>query len=177
MTTAQKDKRLGELILYIASRCERAQYFGKTKLNKILFYADFLYYKKTGDSITGQEYMRLDQGPAPRRLVPVVETLRGERFAFRKEHLFGRVQERPLAIDEPDLTLFSGDQIAMVNEVIEAFWDQTGKAVSDLSHNLPCWQLAANGESIPYPTIFLSDRPLSEAEIEHGRRLTVELGL
>ena len=92
MTTAQRDKRLGELILYIASRCERAQYFGKTKLNKILFYADFLYYKKTGDSITGQEYMRLDQGPAPRRLVPVVEALKRERFAFRKESLFGRVQ-------------------------------------------------------------------------------------
>lgn len=177
MTTGQRDKRLGELILYIASRCERAQYFGKTKLNKILFYADFLYYKKTGASITGQEYMRLDQGPAPRRLVPVVEALKGERFAFRKERLFGRVQERPLAIDEPDLTLFSGDQIAMVNEVIEAFWDQTGKAVSDLSHSLPSWQLAANGETIPYSTIFLSDRPLSEAEIEHGRRLTVELGL
>ena len=75
------------------------------------------------------------------------------------------------------MTLFSGDQIAMVNEVIEAFWDQTGKAVSDLSHSLPSWQLAANGETIPYSTIFLSDRPLSEAEIEHGRRLTVELGL
>src|ERR1700732_1054589 len=174
MITAQKDKRLGELILYITSRCERAHYFGKAKLNKVLFYADFLYYKKTGDSITGHEYMRLDQGPAPRRRVLVVEALRGKRFAFRKEHLFGRVQERPLAIGEPDLTLFSGDQIAMVNEVIEAFWDQTGKAVSDLSHNLPFWQLAANGETIPYPTIFLSDRPLGEAEIEHGRRLTVE---
>src|SRR5258708_40059688 len=107
----------------------------------------------------------------------VVEAMRGERFALRTEHLFGRVQERPLAIDEPDLTLFSGDQIAMVNDVIEAFWDRTGKAVSDLSHDLPCWQLAANGETIPYPTIFLSDRLLSEAEIEHGRRIAVELGL
>jgi hypothetical protein len=77
----------------------------------------------------------------------------------------------------PDLTLFSGDQIAMVNDVIEAFWEQTGKAVSDLSHHLPSWQLAAPGETIPYPTIFLSDRLLTEAEIEHGRRLAAELGL
>jgi len=177
MTRTEKDKKLAELILYIASRCERARYFGKTKLNKVLFYADFLYYKKTGASITGQEYMRLEQGPAPRRMMPVVEELKGARLAFRTEHLFGRVQERPLAIAEPDLTLFSGDQIAMVNEIIEAFWDQTGKAVSDLSHDLPGWQLAEDGETIPYPTIFLSDRPLSEAELDHGKRLAVELGL
>jgi hypothetical protein len=38
------DKRLGELMLYIAKKSQFDQNFGSTKLNKILFYADFVSY-------------------------------------------------------------------------------------------------------------------------------------
>jgi hypothetical protein len=176
MTVNEKDKRLAELILYIARRCEKAKYFGKLKLNKILFFADFLYYKKSGETITDQEYMRLDNGPVPRRMVPVVEGM-GGRLAFKQERLFDMFQERPIALDEPDLSGFSGDQIAMVNDIILEFWDQTGAALRDLSHELPCWQLANDRETIPRPAIFLSDRSLTEEEVEYGRRLATELGL
>ena len=37
----------------------------KTKLLKEMFYADFLYYKNFGASITGLEYAKLDYGPVP----------------------------------------------------------------------------------------------------------------
>jgi len=57
------DAKMAELILYVSDRCQLDPAYGSTKLNKILFYADFLYYAKHGTSITGQEYMRLDKGP------------------------------------------------------------------------------------------------------------------
>ena len=38
-------------------------------------------------------------------------------------------------------------------------------------------KLARDRETIPYETVFLSDRPLTEEEIEYGRRLATELGL
>jgi hypothetical protein len=62
------EARLRELILYIAARCERDPRFGATKLNKILLFADFLAYFRRRRPITGVEYMRLPNGPAPRRL-------------------------------------------------------------------------------------------------------------
>ena len=65
------DRRLAELILYIAEKCERDPNFGATKLNKILAFADFSAYFETGRPITGAEYMRTPQGPVPRRLPPV----------------------------------------------------------------------------------------------------------
>ena len=37
----------------------------KTKLNKLLFYADFGYYKKTGYSMTGLTYRAIPLGPVP----------------------------------------------------------------------------------------------------------------
>jgi hypothetical protein len=57
--------------LLIATRSEGDEPFGAVKLNKLLFYADFFAYVKFGECITGQEYQKLAQGPAPRRMLPV----------------------------------------------------------------------------------------------------------
>ncbi|MDH5642316.1 MAG: Panacea domain-containing protein, partial [Nitrospira sp.] len=62
-----------ELILYVASQCEQDTYWNSTKLNKILFYSDFLAYKVNGQSITGADYFALERGPAPKALVPIRE--------------------------------------------------------------------------------------------------------
>ena len=69
------DDKLKELMLYVVEKSETDPTFGAIKLNKILFFSDFLMYWKTGKSITGQEYMKLERGPAPRRLLPVQKEL------------------------------------------------------------------------------------------------------
>ncbi len=38
---------------------------GKTKLFKLLYFADFMHFKETGKSITGMEYEAWDYGPVP----------------------------------------------------------------------------------------------------------------
>ena len=47
-----------ELVLYIASRCERDPTFGAVKLNKELFFSDFWAYAEFGEPITGAEYIK-----------------------------------------------------------------------------------------------------------------------
>ena len=37
------------------------------------------------------------------------------------------------------------------------------------------WQIATEGETIPYETVFLSNEPLSEAEIVRGREIAAEI--
>lgn len=176
--TSKEDRRLTELILYVAERCTEMELFGKVKLNKILFWSDFLYFKKTGHPITGQQYMRLDQGPGPRRMLPVLnKMIEGGKLVLKNERVFSKVQERPIALVEADLGDFTGDQIAMVDAVIDALWDRTGREVSLLSHELAGWQIVEDRETIPYSTILLSDRQPTDAELEYGRRLAVELGL
>ena len=44
--------RLLELILYVAEKCQDDPKFGATKLNKILWWADFLAYAQHGTPIT-----------------------------------------------------------------------------------------------------------------------------
>ncbi len=46
-------EKLRELVLYIADKCEEDRTFGAVKLNKILFYADFISFAEYGEPITG----------------------------------------------------------------------------------------------------------------------------
>jgi hypothetical protein len=172
------DRKFRELILHIARESERDEHFGATKLNKILFYSDFWAYRKLGRSITGQQYQKLDKGPAPRRLLPVVRRMeaRGECVVAEREY-FGRTQKILLARREPELSLFSGAEIAIVHQVLARLAGLSATDVSELSHQFIGWQLAGEGEDIPYSTALLGQpRPPTPAEIEYGERLAEELG-
>jgi|SRR5271169_6899363 len=57
-----------ELMLYAAEKSVEDPAFGATKLNKILFFSDFLCFGLAGHSITGASYQRLKNGPAPVQL-------------------------------------------------------------------------------------------------------------
>src|SRR5215467_9574991 len=83
------DEKFKELILYIASHSEDDPAFGATKLNKLLFFADFITYLRLGHPITGQEYQRLENGPAPRRMLPAkAELLLDNDIAISKPMYF-----------------------------------------------------------------------------------------
>lgn len=176
---AQKDsdKFLGELMLYIASRCTAHPKFGATKLNKILFFSDFIAFRQDGKPITGARYMKLEHGPVPRRLVPVLEHLIDERAAVIQEKplLSGRRQKRLIALRDANLGLFTAPQIELVHKVIEAFQDATAEQVSDVSHSR-IWVIADENEDIPYEAAFISDEGITESDVQRAKELAEELG-
>jgi len=170
------DKKLGELMLYIAGRSECDPQFGATKLNKILFYSDFIMYSKRRVPITGQEYMRLEKGPAPRRLVPVRDELTNEGWAvIKKTKYHGYNQNRLIALREPDLSLFTAEEIAEVDRVISELADYTGTQTSTLSHLFVGWKAAGDKETIPYSTVFLSNREPTADENQRGLKIAQRL--
>src|SRR5271154_2692094 len=106
------DEKLRELIVYLSILSEGDRFYGAVKLNKLLFYADFMAYLRFGASITGQEYQRLEHGPAPRRLRPIVERMKKVGDIIVREETFGGFRQvRTLARREPDLSLFSGPEV------------------------------------------------------------------
>ena len=175
----ENEKKFKELLLYVSRKCANDPTFGATKLNKILFYSDFFAYANLGEPITCFDYQRLRWGPAPRRLLPVqTEMIEKGELVLQSVHLLGgKIQKRTINLRNPDLSVFSAEEIAQVDEVIEALESARADVVSDLSHRLVGWKVVQEGESIPYNTIFLSDEPLTEAEVERGRELAKEYGL
>lgn len=172
-----KDQKFRELVLYIARETESDPKCGKTKLYKILFYSDFWAYQKWGHSISGQDYQKLRNGPAPRRALPVIQGMLKKDCVWAERDYFGRPQQKLLALREPDLSDFSGEEIAIVQDVINILRPYDATEVSNLSHRFIGWQLAAEGEPIPYSTVALGEpRPPTPSEIEYGQQLARELG-
>jgi hypothetical protein len=174
---APDDAKLAELMLYVARRSEQDAEFGAIKLNKVLFYSDFIAYGRLRRPITAQVYQKLERGPAPRRLLPVQRKLLKEGAAATqiRDH-FGFEQKRLVALRLPNLSGFTGEEIAIVDEVIDLLRDHNASEVSALSHELACWQLADLNQDIPYEAILLSSRPLTESEKAHARTIRPSRG-
>jgi hypothetical protein len=170
------DAKLKELILFIASRSQDDPRFGSTKLNKLLFFADFLAYAKLGRAITGHPYFRLPNGPAPQAMVPIREEMIEERsLAIQDRDHYGRNQKVPIALREPDLTKFSAQEIAVVTDVLIAYRKDNAKALSELSHRFDGWKLAEDREVIPYEVTLVRFKNPSEEDRENALAMGAEL--
>src|SRR5262245_51395664 len=125
---ADNDK-FRELIIFFADESEGDRSFGATKLNKLLFYADFVAYLKFGKPITGQRYQKLENGPAPRALLPIVREMEegGDVTRVTRDY-HGKSQKRLVARREPDLDKFSGPEVQLMHQAVEEFW---GKNASE----------------------------------------------
>lgn len=172
----EAEKRLAELMLHIANKCEDDPNFGATKLNKILWWADFISYAKTGKPITGVEYQRLGNGPAPKRLLPVRKKLCDKQEAVVKKHIKynNRTQQRLIALREANYDLFTAQEIAMVDEIISDFWEDNASSISQFSHG-KAWEIAKDKQSMPYESIFLSDNPTTRFDVIRTHELADEL--
>ncbi len=168
-------KKLKELILYVSDKCLQHNKFGATKLNKILFFSDFIAYHQRGISITGETYFKLDNGPAPKHLLPVREELRQAKdleISIRKT--FAGDQLRPIALRPPNLSEFDGEEISIVDEVITALRDKSSEEVSEMSHLFPGWILVNTKEDIPYETVYIND-PSKILVTDHNNKKAQEL--
>lgn len=170
-------KRLKEIILYVAEKSQGDERFGATKLNKILYYSDFMAYGLFGKSLTGALYQRIPRGPAPKALVPVRDELVQAGDAHIEERAwFNRTQKRLIALRSADLTRFRAEEIKLVDQIIYYFRSANASQVSELSHVEMGWKLAEDKETIPYETAFLSNEPLAHEEIKRFQELAADHG-
>ena len=166
------DGKFRELILLIARESEGDPRFGSIKLNKLLFYADFVAYQHLGKPITGQEYFALPQGPAPRYMVPIREKMEADGdIAIRQRETWTDVQDRTFALREPDLKKFTAEEVDLVHAIIHGCRGLSGKYLSELTHRFAGWKLANEKETIPYSVALIHRRTPTQTEIERARSL------
>ena len=64
-------KKFSEMAVYFTGKLEP----WKTKLNKLMFYADFIMYNQTGFSMSGAQYRAIPMGPVPNNFNSIFEYL------------------------------------------------------------------------------------------------------
>ena len=165
-------KKFRDLMLYLAHLSRKDPHFGAVKLNKLLYYCDFIAFFRLGAPITGAEYRRLPEGPAPLQLLSERDYLiEHEEARLERQPYFRYVQQR-LVPTSDDASLwtnrFSTAELAIISEVLEAMWNMTAREVSELSHRELGWILAEPKEVIPYETAALAPEGDVEADAMFG---------
>lgn len=124
----------------------------KTKLNKLMFYADFKHFKDYAISITGVQYAHLPYGPAPDHYEMYLAALHDEEEAVSiNEVQYNEYSGEYLqAMKEPVLAMFSTSELKILAMVKEQFTEFTAKRISDISHQEKGYQETGNGDLISY---------------------------
>lgn len=165
-----------ELVLFIAQRSEGDPAFGATKLNKLLYYSDFLAYLSFGRPITGHRYQKLPKGPAPRALMPILQAMEsGDEIRRVKRQYYDKTQQRVLALREANLDVFSSKEIDLVSKIIHECWGKSGSQMSAISHRFRGWMLAKDGEDIPYEVALVQFQQPDKADAKHWLKVAPDL--
>lgn len=148
--------KLAEMIIYISEKSRDDAKFGMTKLYKILFTADFNYYGLKGESISGATYIHLPKGPAPRGMQEIILSLvTAGRIKLEEKTVFNYKQKRVEPIMGSDMSKFSEEEIAMIDDIIETCRPFNATDLSDWTHQLNPWIHTEDYEEIPYKSIFV----------------------
>lgn len=123
----------------------------KTKLNKLLFYADFIHFKEYTISITGSQYARIPFGPASNGYDFYYAILISQ-DAIEIEEMYypDFTGEKFIAKREPDLNIFSASELRILASVKEHFKDYNASDISKYSHQEKGYQDTQIGETISY---------------------------
>jgi hypothetical protein len=141
---------LKELTHYICWRTDDPTKLGATKLNKALWFSDTIAYRMSGRSITGTPYVKRQFGPAPKRILSVLDDLAKEgKIAIRQRQRFNYLQREFVALTPASGTAFSEEDRDIIDQVVA--WvcnEHTASSISELSHD-GIWEAAEEGEEIP----------------------------
>jgi putative zinc finger/helix-turn-helix YgiT family protein len=146
-----KDIDINRLLNAVKLLCYQTTVY-KTKLNKLLFYADFKHFKQHGASITGLCYAHIPYGPVP------------DQFEFIFEKLIeidpALVREEDAALDcsaeyfrceaEPDKSVFSLTELEVLIQVKDFFRAFSAREIKDYSHEEEGYKQTRNSELISY---------------------------
>ncbi|GAA4022469.1 hypothetical protein GCM10022386_01710 [Flavobacterium cheonhonense] len=138
---ALNKERISNLVLAFILRCKE-DFNDRLKLNKLLFYTDFLSYKKRGYSITGLTYRAIQYGPVPSyydNMYTILENDGVVMSTWKKEE-DGSGKEIFTAEKDFDSTVFEAHDIEIIDLVIDKFKDTSSWDLVELSHGEQSWK-------------------------------------
>ncbi|MDD4992741.1 MAG: DUF4065 domain-containing protein [Paludibacter sp.] len=124
-----------QMVVYFARNCSPVT----TKMNKLLYYADFLNYNRTGYAISGMTYQAKTWGPVPERydgLYGNVSDIVERVVEFYSGDVSG---ERLKTEEEFDATLFNDEELKSMEKVVARFKNMPTKDIVLISHDELAW--------------------------------------
>lgn len=176
MPAAESFERLQALLHYVCDKADDPSKLGRIKLNKVPWYADTISFLMTGQSITGERYIKRQFGPVPAKFQPAIQKLETDgKIVQGKATVFNLTRHEFTSLKPAEVGMFSAEEIGIINAAFEhVCLNHTAKSVSEETHD-DIWHLAEIGEEIPLNTAFAAQlAEVNETDIKWARK---ELGL
>ena len=171
------DVRTKNVVHYIIAHAAPSE-LGAVKLNKVMWRADVVHYRRYGKSITGQSsYVRMPQGPVPNFVADclgelkasglvaerLVETMRGQRREF-------------VSLKRPSVTSFQATEVEALHEAIDMVCMLSASEASERTHDA-LWEEFEDGRQMPIRAAAVASGELEPDEIAWAIALTGEAEL
>lgn len=153
-------EKFAQMVLFFAEKLTPY----KTKMNKLLFYADFLNFRNCGFSISGMQYVAIDYGPVPDNFQSIFEYLLNKGYIKRKNRHFPSGNEGTIFTPSDkyqfDASLFTNAELKILDTVAHKFKDTSASDIKEISHLEQAWIKNENDKAtISYEYAFeLSER-------------------
>mgnify|MGYP000901081334 CR=1 FL=1 len=132
-------ERVENLISYIASKVDNLY---KTSLNKYLWYIDFENFKENVRSITGLRYVKQQYGPVieNKGYEKIIDLLDDKFYKEETEDVYSNsTKVKIISKNNYDISIYTEDEIEVINYVIERFKNLSCSQISDESHKEKGW--------------------------------------
>ena len=151
-------RRLTEAVYFICDKAsENPERLDQIKLNKVLWYADASAYLKSGESITGEDYIKKPFGPVARHNRIAVDQLEraGVLRRGRAASGSGHWNTHFDMTGDFEIALLSDDDRETITRAYRSIVDGsiTSMGISERTHG-EIWQLAEKDEILPLYTVF-----------------------
>jgi len=134
------EKKYKNAILFFAKKIQNGT-LGKLKMMKLLYYLDFDFFEKYGRSVTGDEYLRFENGPVPRMAEKILKQMSGNEIKITSRKMPKGYNDQqhiePLVDFNPEF--FSKEEILMMEEIADKWEKFTGAEMKSASHGEAPW--------------------------------------
>ena len=151
-----RTEKYKQVILYLCSKLGK-EVRGKKKLAKLLYFVDFDFFEKNQKYFTGDRYKALPMGPFPVSLNKITAEMAKEKtlkVESVNEHNGYNATEIYTCLKDPKVSIFSKDEIEMLNRVIKKYGNLNGKQLEDLTHAEAPYIGTEPKKEIPYELAF-----------------------
>ncbi len=131
-------EKIANMVLFFAQRMQPY----KTKLNKLLFYADFLHFKNTSYSISGATYKAIQMGPVPKNFGGLFDYAMEKKYVdIELKQFDDYIGERFVPVSDTvfEKSLFEESELKVLEAVAKNFSNTTVKEIVNISHNEKGW--------------------------------------
>jgi len=144
-------KKYKNAILYFLKYCNN-QHLGATKLNKLLYYFDFISFRDRKNSITGDKYIHKEFGPVPETIDFVLTDLQKEgsinveRISIEEGKDFFKHE----LLKDPDISAFDSYEQELLENICKEFSIWSTAKIVEQTHLEAPWFYSKPYQEVDY---------------------------